>query len=133
MRTGVMRSGALAVVGLLGLLGCASQPAPEVTPEALRAAIRAGEVIQPADRVRVVTIGAGERELVVVALDADHIRAKPVRGERGYEQGEVTVPIDEVISVQKVVFEKRAAKYVGSAAGLWLGASVLAIVIFGFL
>ena len=133
MRKGVMRGGVLALLGLSGLLGCASQPAAQVTPEALRAAIRSGELIQPADRVRVVTTSDGERELVVVALDADHIRARPVRGERGHGEGEVTVPIDEVIRIEKVVFEKRAAKYVVPAAGLYVGAGLLAIIIFGFL
>ena len=132
-RKGVTRSGVLALLYLSGLLGCASQPAAQVTPEALRAAIRSGELIQPADRVRVVTTSDGERELVVVALEANHIRARPVRGERGHGEGEVTVPIDEVIRIEKVVFEKRAAKYVAPAAGLYVGAGLLAIIIFGFL
>lgn len=133
MRKGVMRGAVLALLCLSGLLGCASQPVAQVTPEALRAAIRSGELIQPADRVRVVTTSDGERELVVMALEANHIRARPVRGERGHEEGELAVPIDEVISIKKVVFEKRAAKYVVPAAGLYVGAGLLAIIIFGFL
>ena len=127
-RQGVMRSGVFVLVVLVGLVGCATQRTPDMTPEALRAAVRAGDVVKPGDRVRVVTTGAGEREVVVVAVDADHIRATLVRRQ---QQGELSVPIDELVSVQKVVFEKQAAKYVGPAVGLWLGGGVLACLIFG--
>ena len=128
MKGHAMRSGALMLVALVGLVGCAIQRAPEVTPEALRTGIRAGEVLQPGDRVRLVTTEAGEREVVVVAVDADHIRATPVGGQ---QQGELSVPIDEVVSVHKVVLEKRAAKYLGPVAGLYVAAAVLGCLILG--
>lgn len=124
------RSGVLVLAVFVGLAGCAIQRPPDLPPEALRAAIRAGDIVQTGDRVRVVTTGAGEREVVVVAVDADHIRATPVRAR---QQVELRVPIDELVSVEKVVFEKQAAKYVGPAAGLYVGGALLALIIFGFL
>lgn len=125
-----MRGGALVLAVFVGLGGCAIQHAPDMTPEALRAAIRAGDVVQPGDRVSVVTTEAGERDVFVVAVDADHIRATPVRRQ---QQGELSVPIDEIVSVQKGLADKKALKYIGGATGLYLSWALLFFLFLSFL
>ena len=125
-----MRGGALVLAVFVGLAGCAIQHAPDMTPEALRAAIRAGDIVQPGERVSVVTTEAGERDVFVVAVDADHIRATPVRRQ---QQGELSVPIDEIVSVRKGLADKKAVKYIGGATGLYLSFALLIFLFWSFL
>ena len=116
---------------LAGLSACVSYQAPEVamTPEDLRAAIRAGEVIAPGNRVRVVTAAAGERVLIVREVDATAIRGKPV-GATAADAGDagLAIPIDEVVNIQ--VAELDVKKTVLASAGTYLLLAVLAALAF---
>ena len=114
----------LAALTLAGLCGCVSYEAPpgQTTPEDLRAAIRAGKVIAPGNRVRVVTAAAGERVLVVRAVDATAIRGKPVGPGAG--GAAVAIPINEVVNIQ--VAELDVKKTVLASAGTYLFLAILA-------
>ncbi|MYF29498.1 MAG: hypothetical protein F4029_02495 [Gammaproteobacteria bacterium] len=59
-------------------------------PETLRNSIRSGELVQPGDRIAVVTVSQGERILVVTQVDEETIRGD------GLE-----IPIDEVVALEK--------------------------------
>ena len=59
-------------------------------PEALRDAIRSGEVVRPGDRVAVTSVDGGERVLVVTEVDDDAIRG-----------ADAVVPIAEVIALER--------------------------------
>lgn len=122
----------LAALTLAGLCGCVSYEAPpgQTAPEDLRAAIRAGEVIAPGNRVRVVTAAAGERVLIVREVDATAIRGKPVGATAAGagDAGTLAIPIDEVVNIQ--VAELDVKKTVLASAGTYLLLAVLAALAF---
>lgn len=122
---------AAVAIALAGASGCVSFQAPDLTPEELRSAIRAGELIQPGDRVGVVTSESGERELIVAEVDVDAIR-----GTRAGEPGasadgdQIVVPIDEVIGVRKRKLD--VGRSIAGAGAWWLSAGIVAALVFSF-
>ena len=118
-RGGLLRL-ALAIVPLVVLTACVSYEALEMTPEALRAAIRTGELIQPGDKVSVVTTDAGEHTMIVREVNAEVIRGTSVgkTGAADDERNALAVPINAVISVR--VRELKAEKSIAAAAGWYL-------------
>lgn len=59
-------------------------------PEAIREGIRSGDLLQPGDRIAVVSVSQGERIFVVTEVAEDSIRGE------GLE-----VPIDDVVALEK--------------------------------
>ena len=87
-------SGILAVsLVLLLVSGCMSDEKPDYPPEALRDAIRGGELVRPGDRVAVTSVGGGEQVLVVAGIDDDTIRGV-----------DAEIPIEEVTTLEKREF-----------------------------
>lgn len=121
----------LVALAFAGASGCVSLQAPDLTPEELRSAIRAGELIQPGDKVNLVTSESGERELVVAEVDVDAIR-----GTRAGEPGasadgdQIVVPIDEVIGVRKR--KLHVGRSIAGAGAWWLSAGIVTALVFSF-
>lgn len=90
---------------LLLLSGCTSAEKLEYPPEALRDAIRRGEVVQPGDRVAITSVGGGEQVLVISEIDDDTIRS-----------ADAEVPIEEVIALEKRKFSPVRTGLAGLAA-----------------
>lgn len=79
----------LVVVALLPLTGCISVQKFDQPPTVLREAIRNGEIVEPGERVSVVTATQGELVFRVTELDGDAIHGVGVE-----------VPIDDVVALQ---------------------------------
>lgn len=114
---------------LASMAGCVSFQAPDLTPEELRTAIRAGQLIQPGDRVSVVTSALGERKLIVAEVDVDVIRGT-LAGEQSADGDELVVLIDEVVSVRMRKVD--VGRSVVGAGAWWLGAGIVAALVFSF-
>lgn len=84
-------AGCLAVsLAATSLCGCMSVKKINQPPEAIRENIRSGDLIQPGDRIAVVSVSQGERIFVVTEVAEDSIRGE------GLE-----VPIDDVVALEK--------------------------------
>ena len=77
-------------LALLLVSGCTTMERVEYSPEELRDAVRAGEVVQPGDRVAVTTVSGGELVLVVTEVDDEVIGGT-----------EEEVPIDALVAPEK--------------------------------
>jgi len=117
-----VRGVGVAVVAAILMSGCVTVQKAGGSPEALRQAIRAGEVIQPGDRVTVVTTTMGERTFTVTAVEEDSIR-----------DGATRIPIDEVVALEKHRIDagKTIALVGGAYLGLYLAAALAFLVALG--
>ena len=77
-------------LAVTSLCGCMSVKKIDQPPEAIRENIRSGDLVQPGDRIGVVSVSQGERIFVVAEVDKDSIRGE------GLE-----VPIDDVVALEK--------------------------------
>lgn len=100
--------------------GCTStQRFGDYSPEKLREAIRAGEVVQPGDRVAVRSLGRGEVVFVVARIDQEAIRGT------GF-----AIPIDEIVALEKREFS--ASRTAGAGlAGYAIVMMLVAAAVFG--
>ena len=110
-RIGV-RAVAMAVIAAIMMSGCVTVKKTPGTPEALREAIRTGELVRPGDRVTVMTPRIGERTLTVAEVDDDFIRGDNTQ-----------IPIDEIVALEKRHFDP--VKTAGVVAGGYLGLVLL--------
>ena len=101
-----MDSGRIFVVllALFVVSGCTSMQKAEYPPEALRDAIRRGEVVQPGDRVAVTSVDGGEQVFVVTEIGDDAIRG-----------GDAAISIEEVIALEKREFSPARTGLAGLA------------------
>ena len=92
-------------------LGCTSMQQVELPPEELQAQIRQGTLIQPGDRVRLVTEDEQEYRFEVTSVDRQSIGGDGIR-----------IPIDEVIAVRtrELSTGKTALLAAGTAGTIYL-------------
>ena len=104
-------SGRILAVSLVLLLvsGCMSVEKPDHPPEALRDAIRGGELVQPGDRVAVTSVGGGEQVLVVTGIDIDNDTIRSADAE---------IPIEEVTALEKREFSPVRTGLVGLSVSI---------------
>ena len=104
---------AIALV-LTSLCGCMNVQKVYQPPATLQENIRGGELVQPGDRIAVVTASQGERIFVVTDVDQDSIRGEGV-----------VVPIDEVVALERR--EIAAGKTALAALGIYMLLPVAAL------
>ena len=92
-------------------LGCTSMQRVELPPEELQAQIRQGTLIQPGERVRLVTEDQQEYRFEVTSVDRQSINGEGIH-----------VPIDEVVAVRTREFStgKTALVAAGTAGTVYL-------------
>ena len=119
-------SGRILAVPLVLLLvsGCMRVEKPDHPPEALRDAIRGGELVQPGDRVAVTSVGGGEQVLVVAGIDIDN---DTIRG-AGAE-----IPIEEVTALEKREFSPVRTGLAGLGVSAVVVIAVATSVFLGFI
>lgn len=115
---GVRGLGLTLIVAIM-VSGCVTVDKADGSPDALRQAIRTGELVKPGDRVTVVTPAIGERTLTVSQVDDNFIRGENTQ-----------VPIDEIVALEKrrVDAVKTAGVIVGGYLGLVLLVAVAAAI-----
>ena len=117
-RTRRLRTVVVGLTACILMAGCVTTRTVEATPEQLRQDIRSGELVEPGDRVSVVTAMIGERTFRVTEVNQDVIRGDGIE-----------VAIDDVVALQthKVDVGKTAA----AAAGTYLGLNVVVWIAIG--
>lgn len=108
---GVRGLGLTLIVAIM-VSGCVTVDKADGSPDALRQAIRTGELVKPGDRVTVVTPAIGERTLIVSQVDDNFIRGENTQ-----------VPIDEIVALEKRRVD--AVKTAGVIVGGYLGLALL--------
>lgn len=115
-----------AVAGLIVamlLSACTTLQSSQLPPEALQSGIRSGALVEPGDRVNVVTADGKERAFTVTAVDTEVIR--------GESSGtDVAVAIDDVIALRKREIEPVRTTFAASYAALAASFFVFVIEVF---
>ena len=113
------------------LSGCTTlQPMAE-DAESLRNELRSGEVVEPGDKVRVVTRDGLSRLLIVTSLDQFFLKGHP----EGVETVDavVSIPIDDIVFMEgKRVSAEKTVAYTGGVTVGAAAALVIAFMIFLF-
>ena len=122
VRAASVRGVGMAAVAAIVVSGCVTVHKADGSPEALREAIRAGELVKPGDRVTLMTPTIGERTIRVAEVDDDFVRGENTQ-----------VPIDEIVALEKKRIDpvKTAGVVVGGYLGLGLLVSLAALVAMG--
>ena len=120
-RVGVRGVGIVLIAAMV-MSGCVTVQRADGSPETLREAIRAGELVKPGDRVTLITPSMGERTMRVTEVDDDFIRGDNTE-----------VPIDEIVALEKrhVDARKTLAVVAGGYLGLYLLAGLAFLVAVG--
>lgn len=87
--------------------GCTSLQTSPLPPDALRAGIRAGELIEPGEDVWITTVDGSEHAFEVTALEPDRIRGRLLGGES------VEVSVDDVAALRTVGLEAMPTFFAG--------------------
>lgn len=87
-------------------------------PDTLRDGIRSGELVQPGDRIVVVTESEGERTMVVTDVDQSAIHGEGL-----------AVPIDDIVALQKRRFSplRTAGAVAAVPVGAFLGGFLIGL------
>lgn len=110
-----VRALCMALIAAIMVSGCVTVKNADGSPEELRQAIRTGELVEPGERVTLVTPSMGERTFTVAEIDDDFIRGENTQ-----------VPIDEIVSLEKSRIDP--VKTFGAIAGGYLLMSLVAAV-----
>ena len=109
------------------LAGCTTLQPMADNAETLRNELRSGEVVEPGDKVRVVSRDGLSRLLIVTSLDQYSLKGHPEGVET--DDAVVTIPIDNIVFMEgKRISVGKTAAYTGGAT-VGVVATVIAIVI----
>lgn len=113
------------------LAGCTTLQPMADNAETLRNELRSGEVVEPGDKVRVVSRDGLSRLLIVTSLDQYSLKGHPEGVET--DDAVVTIPIDNIVFMEgKRISVGETAAYTGGAT-VGVVATVIAIVIISLL
>lgn len=106
------------------LAACTTVQSSQLPPDALRSGIRSGTLVEPGDRVSVVTAGGREYAFTVNAVDTEMIRGESSEGTL------VGIAIDDVIALRKREVEPVRTTFAALYGALALALVVLTVEIF---
>jgi hypothetical protein len=110
------------------LAGCTSLQPLADNADTLRNELRSEDIVEPGDKVRVVTRDGLSRLLIVTSLDQDILKGHPEGIEK--KDAVVEIPIDDIVFMEgKKISVGKTAAYTGGATVGAAAALVIAVII----
>ena len=122
-----MRLGVVTVVAWLLLAACTTMAPADLSPDALRQAIRGGSLVEPGAQIAAVTADGREHRFQVASVNAEAIFGEAAAGEA------VEVAIDDIVALQLQRVDGRKTTLLAVGLGVAVGFAILADALEDFL
>ena len=119
--------GTVTVVAWLLLAACTTMVPADLSPDALRQAIRDGSLVEPGTQVAAVTTNGSEHRFQVASVNTEAILGETAAGEA------VEVPIDDIVALQLQPVDGKKTPLLAVGVGVAVGFATLADALEDFL